>query len=197
MNFVYSRVVLIFCIICFASCGLLKTKNKSRLLQDLKNIDLKSDWKDNLKLNNDELGILTFFIDALKDELPKTRASAAHFNIYLKGDLSKVEEYVKRFFLKLHDKGKVKELLGYIKYGRDNSPNVEGRDEDLGMDAKEHYRIEVRLASVFDKYFMFLNPPSSGPSAAPSAKVPFVGRDPENEVFNEIKRVCYEYRGSH
>ncbi|ETZ17855.1 hypothetical protein BDCR2A_01050 [Borrelia duttonii CR2A] len=196
MNFVYSRVLLIFCIICFVSCGLLKTKNKSRLLKDLKNIDLKSDWKDNLKLSNDELGILTFFIDALKDELPKTHTSAAHFNIHLKGDLSKVEEYVKRFFLKLHDKGKVKELLGYIKYGRDNSHNVEGRDNDLNIDAKEHYSIEVRLASVFDNYFMFLNPPSFGPSAAPSAKSPFVGGDPEDKVFNEIKRVCYEYRNS-
>ncbi|WP_024654694.1 hypothetical protein [Borrelia hispanica] len=197
MSFVYSRVVLIFCIICFVSCGLLKTKNKSRLLQELKNIDLKSDWKDNLKLSNDELGILTFFVNALKDELPKTRTSAAHFNIHLKGDVSKVEEYVKRFFLKLHDKGKVKELLGYIKHGRDNSPNVEGRDDALNMDAKEYYRIEVRLAIVFDNYFMFLNPPSAGPSADPSAKVPFVGGDPEDQVFNDIKRVCYEYRGSH
>ncbi|AHH07471.1 Hypothetical protein BCD_1405 (plasmid) [Borrelia crocidurae DOU] len=101
-----------------------------------------------------------------------------------------MEKYVKRFFLKLHDKGKVKELLGYIKYGRDNPPNVEGRDEYLGMDAKEHYRIEVRLASVFDNYFMFLNPPFSGPSV----KVPVVDGDPEDKVFNDIKRVCYEYR---
>ncbi|ACH95183.1 hypothetical protein ACE4V3_06205 (plasmid) [Borrelia recurrentis] len=197
MDFMCNRVVLVFCIVCFISCGFLETKNKTRLLQNLENIDLKSDWKDNLKLSNDELGILTFFVNALKDELSKAHISADHFNIHLKGDLSKVEGYVKRFFLKLNDKDKVRELLGYIKYGIDNPPNVEGRDVYVGMDAKEHYRLERRLASVFDNYFMLLNPPSSEPFADSSAKVPFIGGDPEDKMFNDIKSVCYEYRGSH
>ncbi|XPC91404.1 hypothetical protein QIA17_05810 (plasmid) [Borreliella californiensis] len=129
-------------------------------VQSVKNINSKSDWKSNLKLSNEEINTLTFFVNALKDELPKGH-SAPHFNIYLKGDVSQIEEYVKRFLFKLKDRSKIKELLSYIKHGRDNRPNVEGRDENLNMDAKEHYRIESRLASVFDSYFMLLNPPST------------------------------------
>ncbi|WP_247032723.1 hypothetical protein [Borrelia venezuelensis] len=109
----------------------------------------------------------------------------ANFDIHLKGDVSKIEEYIKRFLLKLNDKGKVKELLEHIKYGKDNLPNVEGRDENLNIDVKDHYRIEKRLASVFDNYFMFLNPPTPAPP---------VEENPEEKVFESIKKVCYEYR---
>ncbi|UPA15758.1 hypothetical protein btBTE5EL_001440 (plasmid) [Borrelia turicatae] len=183
MDFMY-RVVFIFCVICFVSCDLFKGYNsKGNLLQNPVNVDLKSDWRDNLGLNKEETSILTFFVNALKNELSK--GSSANFDIHLKGDVSKIEEYIKRFLLKLNDKGKVKELLEHIKYGKDNLPNVEGRDENLNIDAKDHYRIEKRLADVFDNYFMFLNPPAPGPA---------VERDPEEKVFESIKNVCYEHR---
>ncbi|BDU63414.1 hypothetical protein BOFE_10530 (plasmid) [Candidatus Borrelia fainii] len=183
----YSRFVFIFCVTCFISCDLFKNNsNQGHLSKDLESINLKSDWKSNLGLNKEELDTLTFFVNALKDEFTKTYTSAANFNFYLKGDVFKIEEYIKRFLLKLKDKGKVKELISYIKYGRDNSPNVEGRDESLNIDAEEHYRLESRLASVFDNYFMFLNSPS-----------PLFGGDPEDKVLNGIKDVCYEFRASH
>ncbi|WP_419264703.1 hypothetical protein [Borreliella afzelii] len=158
----YKRFVFIFYVICFVvSCDALKNNknnDQNRLLQDVESMNLKSDWKSILGLSNEELDTLTFFVNALKNELPKAYTGAAHFNIYLKEDISQIEDYVKRFLFKLKDKGKVKELISYIKYGRDNQPNVEGRDEQLGIDAKEHYRIESRLAGVFDNYFIFLNP---------------------------------------
>lgn len=189
-----------FYAIYFVSCGLFKnnSNNKNHLLQDavsVENINSKSDWKSNLRLSNEELNTLTFFVNALKNELPKAYTSTPHFDIYLKGNASQIEEYVKRFLLKLKDRGKIKELLSCIKYGRDNRPNVEGRDVKLNLDAKEHYRIESRLASVFDNYFMLLNSPviqandnnkelsSGGPDS-----------DPEDKIFNEIKTVCHEFR---
>ncbi|UPA15632.1 hypothetical protein btBTE5EL_001329 (plasmid) [Borrelia turicatae] len=185
MDFMY-RVVFIFCVICFVSCDLFKGyDSKGNLLQNPVNVDLKSDWRDNLGLNKEETGILTFFVNALKNELSK--GSSANFDIHLKGDVSKIEEYIKRFLLKLNDKGKVKELLEHIKYGKDNLPNVEGRDEKLNINAKEYYIIEKRLADVFDNYFMFLNPPAPAPG-------PAVERDPEEKVFESIKNVCYEHR---
>ncbi|WP_434757268.1 hypothetical protein [Borrelia puertoricensis] len=159
--------------------------NQDNLLQNSESINLKSDWKDNLGLNKDETVILTFFVNALKDELTKTYTSAAHFNVLLKGDVSKIEGYIKRFLLKLNDKGKVKELLKYIKYGKDNPPNVDGRDDKLNIDAKDHYKIEKRLADAFDNYFMFLNPPIPGPP---------IEENPEEKVFELIQNVCYEYR---
>ncbi|ATQ16571.1 hypothetical protein F9Y90_05250 (plasmid) [Borrelia miyamotoi] len=200
----YSRVVFVFYVICFISCGLFKNNsndNQANLLQqDMGGVKLEQpDWKDNLELSNDELDILTFFVNALKDELPKAYTSAAHFNIYLKGDVSKIEEYVKRFLLKLKDKNKIKGLLEHIKYGRDNPPNVEGRDESLNIDAKEHYKIERRLANVFDNYFMLLNPPSSqmrGNDGELGGRGSFsIGGDPEDDILNEIQKVCYEFRG--
>lgn len=203
----YSKFIFIFYVLCFVSCSFFNKNNndnsQANLLQqdqDIVNISVEPDWKNNLELSNDELDTLIFFVDALKDELPKTYANnTTHFNIYLKGDVSKIEEYVKRFFLKLKDKGKIKELLEYIKYGRDNLPNVEGRDESLNIDAKEYYKLESRLASVFDNYFMLLNPPSPQMSGhngelGSDRLVPIDG-DPEDEVFNDIKRVCYEFRG--
>ncbi|WP_330730346.1 hypothetical protein [Borrelia turicatae] len=179
IDFMY-RVVFMFCVICFVSCDLFKGyDSKGNLLQNPVNVDLKSDWRDNLGLNKEETGILTFFVNALKDELPNS--NSGHFNIHLKGDLSKIEEYIKRFLLKLNDKGKVKELLKHVKYGKDNPPIVEGGDENLNLDAKDYYKIERRIASVFGNYFMFLNP--SGP--------PIIGSDPEEKVFELIKNVCY------
>lgn len=116
--------------VCFiVSCDALKNNDQNRLLQDAESIEsmnLKSDWKSNLGLSNEELDILTFFVNALKSELPKAYTGATHFNFYLKGDISQIEDYVKRFLFKLKDKGKVKELIGYIKYGRDSQPNVGG-----------------------------------------------------------------------
>ncbi|WP_246990172.1 hypothetical protein [Borrelia parkeri] len=114
--------------ICFVSCDLFKDynnkNNKDDFLQKPVNVNLKSDWRDNLGLNKEETGILTFFVvSVLKNELPK--GVSANFDIHLKGDVSKIEEYIKMFLLKLNDKGKVKELLKHIKYGKDNSPNVE------------------------------------------------------------------------
>lgn len=205
----YKRFVFIFYVICFVvSCDALKNNknnDQNRLLQDVESMNLKSDWKSILGLSNEELDTLTFFVNALKSELPKAYTGAAHFNIYLKGDISQIEDYVKRFLFKLKDKGKVKELISYIKYGRDNQPNVEGRDEQLGIDAKEYYRIESRLAGVFDNYFMFLNPPpppqylqenseelSPGPPPPPT-----ISGDAEDMTLNDIKNVCYEFRGSH
>nr|AAU85943.1 hypothetical protein BGP093 [Borreliella bavariensis PBi] len=199
--------------ICFVvSCDALKNNknnDQSCLLQDVESVEsmnLKSDWKSNLGLSNEELDILTFFINALKDELPKAYTGAAHFNIYLKGDISQIEDYVKRFLFKLKDKGKVKELINYIEYGRDNQPNVEGRDEQLGIDAKEHYRIESRLAGVFDNYFMFLTPPLPPQSLQGNenngelrshSDPPTISDDPEDKTLNDIKNVCYEFRSSH
>ncbi|WP_418457400.1 hypothetical protein [Borreliella andersonii] len=194
----HSKFLFIFYAICFISCGLFKnnSNNKNYLLQDVasvKSVNSKSDWKSNLKLSNEEFDTLTFFVNALKDELPKADTSASHFNIYLKGDVSQIEEYVKRFLFKLKDRDKIKELLSHIKYGRDNRPNVEGRDVNLNVDAKEHYRIERRLAGVFNNYFMLLNPPSTqsgnnlGVGDGPNI-------DPEDKIFNEIKEVCYEFR---
>ncbi|ACN53385.1 hypothetical protein QIA25_05400 (plasmid) [Borreliella spielmanii] len=126
----YKRFVFIFYVICFVvSCDALKNNDQNRLLQDVESVEsmnLKSDWKSSLGLSNEELDTLIFFVNALKSELPKAYTSAAHFNFYLKGDISQIEDYVKRFLFKLKDKGKVKELIGYIQYGRDNQPNVEG-----------------------------------------------------------------------
>ncbi|UPA19053.1 hypothetical protein bpuSUM_001856 (plasmid) [Borrelia puertoricensis] len=187
MNFIY-RIVFIFCIICFVSCELFKNSdNKGDLFQNLGHVNLKSDWRDNLKLNKEEFDTLTFFVNALKNELPK--GGSSHFDIYLQGDVSKIEGYIKRFLLKLNDKGKVKELLKHIKYGKDNPLNIEGRDEKLNIDAKDYYKIEKRLTDVFDNYFMFLNPPSS-----PSGPPPLIENDPEEKVFESIKKVCYEHR---
>ncbi|AAC66167.1 hypothetical protein B1U23_05760 (plasmid) [Borreliella burgdorferi] len=55
--------------------------------------------------------------------------------------------------------GKVKKPLSYIKYGRDNQLNVEGKDRNH-IDVKEHHRDKGGFANVFDNYFMFSNPPS-------------------------------------
>ncbi|WNY65419.1 hypothetical protein [Borreliella carolinensis] len=71
--------------------------------------------------------------------------------------MSQIEGYIKKFLLKLQGWGKVKELLGYIQYGRNNRPNVEGRDENLEMKAKDFYKLKSRLADVFDNYFILLN----------------------------------------
>ncbi|MBB5141504.1 hypothetical protein [Borreliella afzelii] len=205
----YKRFVFIFYVICFVvSCDALKNNknnDQNRLLQDVESMNLKLDWKSNLGLSNEELDTITFFVNALKSELPKAHTGAAHFNIYLKGDISQIEDYVKRFLFKLKDKGKVKELISYIKYGRDNQPNVEGRDEQLGIDAKEHYRIESRLAGVFDNYFMFLNPPPPPQSLQENSEElspgppppPTINGDAEDMTLNDIKNVCYKFRGSH
>lgn len=62
INFMY-RVVFIFCVICFVSCDLFKGyDSKGNLLQNPVNVDLKSDWRDNLGLNKEEIGILTFLL---------------------------------------------------------------------------------------------------------------------------------------
>ncbi|WP_247032724.1 hypothetical protein [Borrelia venezuelensis] len=45
--------------------------NKDNLLQNPVNVNLKSDWRDNLKLNKEEFDTLTFFVNALKNELSK------------------------------------------------------------------------------------------------------------------------------
>ncbi|ACN53422.1 conserved hypothetical protein (plasmid) [Borreliella spielmanii A14S] len=194
--------------ICFiVSCDALKNNDQqNRLLQDLESVEsmnLKSDWKSNLGLSNEEFDTLTFFVNALKSELPKAYTGAAHFNFYLKGDMFQIEDYVKRFLFKLKDKGKVKELIGYIQYGRNNQPNVgeDSRDEQLGgITAKEHYRIESRLAVVFDNYFIYLNPPpppqslqENGGSVPPPP--PTISGDAEDMTLNDIKGVCYELRG--
>ncbi|ACN56136.1 hypothetical protein [Borreliella burgdorferi] len=55
--------------------------------------------------------------------------------------------------------GKVKKPLSYIKYGRDNQLNVEGKDRNH-IDMKEHHRDKGGFANVFDNYFMFSNSPS-------------------------------------
>ncbi|MCD2383694.1 hypothetical protein LRB48_04495 [Borreliella burgdorferi] len=55
--------------------------------------------------------------------------------------------------------GKVKKPLSYIKYGRDNQLNVEGKDRNH-IDVKEYHRDKGGFANVFDNYFMFSNPPS-------------------------------------
>lgn len=63
-----------------------------------------------------------FFINALKDELPKVYTSTAHFNLYLRGGVFQIEEYVKRILFKLKDKSKVKEPLSYINMVKIISP---------------------------------------------------------------------------
>lgn len=77
----------------------------------------------------------------------------------MKGDVSQIEEYAKRFLFKLKNTGKVKKPLGYIKYGIDNQPNVESKDRNH-IDVKGYHRDKGRLANVFDNYFMLSNPPS-------------------------------------
>lgn len=51
--------------------------------------------------------------------------------------------------------GKVKKPLSYIKYGRDNQPNVESKDRNH-IDVKEHHRDKGGFANVFDNYFIIL-----------------------------------------
>ncbi|MBB6207515.1 hypothetical protein [Borreliella lanei] len=203
-----SRLLSMLFVICFLSCGLYKN-NKDPLLQDVvseESINTKLDWKSTFGLNNEECNTLAFFINTLKSELAKTSTETHHFNIYLKGDVSQIEEYIKRFLFKLKDRGKVKELINYIKYGRDNQPNVAGKDENNGgdMDAKEHHKLESRLASAFNHYFMLLNPPSPTQEEGNNNNValdnntapPTINSDPENTILNEIKKVCYEFRSS-
>ncbi|WP_246990124.1 hypothetical protein [Borrelia parkeri] len=52
--------------ICFVSCDLFKDynnkNNKDDFLQKPVNVNLKSDWRDNLGLNKEETGILTFLL---------------------------------------------------------------------------------------------------------------------------------------
>lgn len=100
-----------------------------------------------------------FFVNALKDELPKVYTITVHFNLYLRGGVFQIEEYVKRVLFKLKYKGKVKEPLSYIKYGKDKQPNVKGRD-DNHIDVKDYYRVGSSLPSIFDNYFMLLDFPS-------------------------------------
>uniref|UniRef100_UPI001AED5E02 hypothetical protein n=1 Tax=Borreliella garinii TaxID=29519 RepID=UPI001AED5E02 len=49
--------------------------------------------------------------------------------------------------------------LSYIKYGRDNQPNVESKDGNH-INVKEYHRDKGRFANVFDNYFMLLDFPS-------------------------------------
>ncbi|WP_418454753.1 hypothetical protein QIA25_05170 (plasmid) [Borreliella spielmanii] len=60
----YKRFVFIFYVICFlVSCDAFKNNDQNRLLQDVESVgsmNLKSDWKSNLGLSNEELDTLTF-----------------------------------------------------------------------------------------------------------------------------------------
>ncbi len=198
--FMSKFICFIFCVFCFVKCSLSKNsdfKNKDSLFQGVKNVEninSESDWKNSLGLSNKEFDTLIFFVNALKCELIKGYKKFPHFDIVLNRDASKIENYIKKFLLKLQGLGKVKELLSYIQYGRDNPPNVEGTDEELGIDAKDFYKLESRLADVFDNYFMLLNSPTSkvNNNDEPNS----INSDSEIKILEEIKKVSYEFRSS-
>ncbi|WP_317268605.1 hypothetical protein [Borreliella carolinensis] len=60
-----GRFIFIFCIVCFVNCGLSKNsnlKNKDPLLQDVEDVNSKSDWKSDLGLSSEEFDTLTFLL---------------------------------------------------------------------------------------------------------------------------------------
>ncbi|WP_233188496.1 hypothetical protein [Borreliella burgdorferi] len=192
-------ICFIFCVFCFVKCSLSKNsdfKNKDSLFQGVKNVEninSESDWKNSLGLSNKEFDTLIFFVNALKCELTKGDKEFPHFDIVLNRDASKIENYIKKFLLKLQGLGKVKELLSYIQYGRDNPPN-EVTDEKPEIDAKDFYKLESRLAYVFDNYFMLLNSPTSkvNNNDEPNS----INSDSEIKILEQIKKVSYEFRSS-
>ncbi len=197
--FMSKFICFIFCLFCFVKCSLSKNsdfKNKDSLFQGVKNVEninSESDWKNSLGLSNKEFDTLIFFVNALKCELTKGDKEFPHFDIVLNRDASKIENYIKKFLLKLQGLGKVKELLSYIQYGRDNPPN-EVTDEKPEIDAKDFYKLESRLAYVFDNYFMLLNSPTSkvNNNDEPNS----INSDSEIKILEQIKKVSYEFRSS-
>ncbi len=197
--FMSKFICFIFCVLCFVKCSLSKNsdfKNKDSLFQGVKNVEninSESDWKNSLGLSNKEFDTLIFFVNALKCELTKGDKEFPHFDIVLNRDASKIENYIKKFLLKLQGLGKVKELLSYIQYGRDNPPN-EVTDEKPEIDAKDFYKLESRLAYVFDNYFMLLNSPTSkvNNNDEPNS----INSDSEIKILEQIKKVSYEFRSS-
>ncbi len=197
--FMSKFICFIFCVFCFVKCSLSKNsdfKNKDSLFQGVKNVEninSESDWKNSLGLSNKEFDTLIFFVNALKCELTKGDKEFPHFDIVLNRDASKIENYIKKFLLKLQGLGKVKELLSYIQYGRDNPPN-EVTDEKPEIDAKDFYKLESRLAYVFDNYFMLLNSPTSkvNNNDEPNS----INSDSEIKILEQIKKVSYEFRSS-
>ncbi|MGF7102090.1 hypothetical protein [Borreliella kurtenbachii] len=67
-------------------------------MQDVKNVNSKSDWKSDLGLSSEEFYTLTFFINALKFELSKGYNRFPNFDISLNGDVSHIEGYIKSFY---------------------------------------------------------------------------------------------------